>query len=1711
MKGRKIKYIVPIILSIIIISSCVTLINSIKKQKEVYTQAGNIENAKVASDNVTIQKTMDQVFSDIGRYNFNVAMGTNTAYGDSSYISSAASEAGVRTAKYPEYICKPLYLAEYGTGYLTESIDIGYKYISGTSFDMSETVKSVIGGGGNSSKSELKDNGGNIKAAYLVVSATTGLLTRQTNSYGTDTQYELPRYPNLLNTYPMTLIGPKGDSITPQLTLYQDEAGLRTSGYVDVTEFIKEQGYGEYIGKDIPYLDIRPILNELGQGVGVGEDKFASWKLIVIEENEKNDIKSINLKLGGMQTKGTTQDKINVQINRPGVTIKKDNPKGQLLISVEGTEVSGKVTFNNNPLTGANREDGKFFIAQPQINEQIIDMEKYPVIRGGYEDYNTDFILADISTEEKPYINAVLPEGNTNVDMEIVNNEEATVFLVNALGLSSDIEIPIYTTEITHEPSEGFTELLQGGNVDITLKVTNTSIEELSGLHEGKTYFSIDEDILIDNSTAKLYFTNEKGEKIELPSSMYEINGNQVSINFGENSDAISQKGEYITFTITGRNKVKKENYISTSYTDGKLITEDGEKVEVLLEKITSGSDQYNVKENYLQDITINKIWEDNEIQAQRRPESLIMILKGNNQTIEKELTKDNLVEGTNNKWSIVIEDLQKYDENGKEIEYTVEEKEKNTGDLDFYTTQANKVKVTNNQATITNTFTEPTEKVSIEVTKIWDDQENIYNKRPESIEIEIKNGEIVKANKVITKEENWEYKFTNLEKYDENGQEIKYTVSEKEVKENDLYNYTAEIGEITNKTGTTNEKEVTIKNKMTKIPGTVVVKYIDKNTGEEISTNIVKEGVLGESFDITSDEKEIPGYTLVEKPEEMTGKYEEKAQEKIFYYAKTSQVRVKYLEKGSNKVLSQEKIIYGHEGLEYKTIKEEIQGYTFIEDTKNTSGKMAREEIEVIYYYAKNTNVIVKYLDKETGENLAEQYEIQGYVGKEYETEQKQIEGYTFIEDTKNTTGKMTEDTIEVIYYYGKNTQIVVKYLEKDSNTPLEKEIIINGYEGKEYKTEQKDIENYEFIEIVGNGSGTMPRKPIEIIYYYAQKTKATVQHIDRETGKILKEETKEGKVGDIFETHPENFEGYILVESPQNPNITMTKEEQIIKYYYAHISAGVIEKHIDEITGEVIYEEVHEGNEGDYYNIPSKEFNGYDLVTEDEEGNSKLPENAEGEMTKEVIEVKYYYIKKATVKVEYIDETTGEKLTTDIIIEGHQNDEYTTEEKEFEGYKLVETPENAKGTMTITKNEDGTYNTETIVTYYYKKQAGGVTEKHIDINTNEILEEKIHEGNVGDDYNIPSKEFKGYDLVTQDEQGNNKLPENAIGKMTEEPIEVTYYYIKKATVKVEYIDKQTGEKITEDEIIEGHEGDSYQTEEKEFDGYDIVEIPSNSTGEMKDEIIVTYYYKKKAEVDVKYIEKDSEKEIAESEKIEGYIGDDYKTEQKEIPYYKFVEKTENYEGKMEEEKTNVIYYYEKQIFNLSVDKWVSNVNIDGINKTAQNIENKDEIYKVDIHRTKTQTANVKITYKIRITNKGEIEGKVGEIVEKIPQGYVYNQQDNEIHWEERDGTLVTDVLKDEIIRAGEYKEIEIVLTWNKGNNNFGEKENTVILNKLENPAGFEDINQADNTSKSKMLLSIATGLERNDRIIIIGIVQIVLAISIGLLISYKKKEKTK
>ena len=152
-------------------------------------------------------------------------------------------------------------------------------------------------------------------------------------------------------------------------------------------------------------------------------------------------------------------------------------------------------------------------------------------------------------------------------------------------------------------------------------------------------------------------------------------------------------------------------------------------------------------------------------------------------------LTKDNLVNETVNQWSGKIGNLYRYDENGNEITYTLEEEI----DSNFYQAEKESVVVEDKQASITNNFVIPEDKVEVTVTKIWNDNNNMYGRRPESVYLTITGNGI--TNKIEVNENlNWQATFKNLPKYDSNGQEIEYIAGIEEVNEGDLKFYSQEI-----------------------------------------------------------------------------------------------------------------------------------------------------------------------------------------------------------------------------------------------------------------------------------------------------------------------------------------------------------------------------------------------------------------------------------------------------------------------------------------------------------------------------------------------------------------------------------------------------------------------------------------------------------------------------------------------------------------------------------------------------------------------------------------------------------------------------------------------------------------------------------------------------------------------------------------------------
>ncbi len=165
--------------------------------------------------------------------------------------------------------------------------------------------------------------------------------------------------------------------------------------------------------------------------------------------------------------------------------------------------------------------------------------------------------------------------------------------------------------------------------------------------------------------------------------------------------------------------------------------------------------------------------------------------------------------------------------------------------------------------------------------------------------------------------------------------------------------------------------------------------------------------------------------------------------------------------------------------------------------------------------------------------------------------------------------------------------------------------------------------------------------------------------------------------------------------------------------------------------------------------------------------------------------------------------------------------------------------------------------------------------------------------------------------------------------------------------------------------------------------------------------------------------------------------------------------------------EKVKVLY------FDLSLRKWVTHAIVieDGKTKvmeTGHKAEDDPEsIVKVELNHDRLKNTVVKFQYSIRIKNEGEIEGYCTEISDYIPQGLKFVAEDNK-DWKEVDGKVVTDQLKDTLLKPGDTAEVVITLTWINNENNMGVKINTAEISKDKNKYNAPDIDSTPNNRKA-------------------------------------------
>ena len=332
-------------------------------------------------------------------------------------------------------------------------------------------------------------------------------------------------------------------------------------------------------------------------------------------------------------------------------------------------------------------------------------------------------------------------------------------------------------------------------------------------------------------------------------------------------------------------------------------------------------------------------------------------------------------------------------------------------------------------------------------------------------------------------------------------------------------------------------------------------------------------------------------------------------------YYTKRTDLSytVNYLEKDTNKVLNQSKVV---NDVKFETVingRNEvitIDGYVF--NSVNPEELTITTDSNVInIYYTKRTDLsyTVNYLEKDTNKVLNSAKTVNNV---EFETvinsnnEIIDITGYEF--DSLNPEKLVIDVENNVInIYYTKRTDLsyTVNYLEKDTNKVLnqskevnnvEFETVING------RNEVITIDGYVFNSVnpeeltIGTDSNVMN-------IYYTKRTDLgyTVNYLEKDTNKVLKDSkvVLNRTFEEVIKASNEVIEiaGYKFVKA--NPEeITIDVEGNEINLYYEQVNGTVKAVYVD-TKGNVISKEVtYTGMVGTEYKTEAKTIEKYRLI---------------------------------------------------------------------------------------------------------------------------------------------------------------------------------------------------------------------------------------------------------------------------------------------------------------------------------------------------------------------------------------------------------------------------------------------------------------------------------------------------------------------------------
>ena len=204
-----------------------------------------------------------------------------------------------------------------------------------------------------------------------------------------------------------------------------------------------------------------------------------------------------------------------------------------------------------------------------------------------------------------------------------------------------------------------------------------------------------------------------------------------------------------------------------------------------------------------------------------------------------------------------------------------------------------------------------------------------------------------------------------------------------------------------------------------------------------------------------------------------------------------------------------------------------------------------------------------------------------------------------------------------------------------------------------------------------------------------------------------------------------------------------------------------------------------------------------------------------------------------------------------------------------------------------------------------------------------------------------------------------------------------------------------------------------------------------------------------------------------------------------------------------------------ELKYFDVSIDKTITLLSLtyaeSGETEDFNIYQRKGSPIKMEVSEMRANSSYAKLKYKITLANNGTGEGTVDKVIDVIPKGTIFEQEDNPDWTLDNDGNAIYN--KKITLSENQMKEIEIVLKWDLRSYNLGTRRNQVFFDA---PGEIDQIltneekitlEKTDNFAYSEMVFSLPTGSES----IIYILIAIMIVTTLGVGIVLIKKYVTK